>query len=119
MSNNERSLQASSASLQTEQRSQMARREENLPLTSFVETKEYRRFVQACEAARRYWYIAVCVGEAGVGKTRAARQYAQWDLLQPLLSPHSVSFSPESPIPRTAFYSVPRNNTAVRKKIEP
>lgn len=116
MSNKERSLEVSSASLQTEQRSLMAHREGNLPLTCFVETKEYRRFVQACEAARRYWYIVVCVGERGVGKTWAARRYAQWDLLEPLLSPHSVSFSPESPIPRTAFYTP--KSTVTPKKVE-
>ena len=91
-------------------------REVEVPLSCFVETKEYHRFVQVCEASRRYRYMVVCVGERGVGKTWAARQYAQWDVFEPVLSAHGVSFSPESPMPRTAFYT-PRA-TATPKSIE-
>jgi DNA transposition AAA+ family ATPase len=86
----------------------------------FRETVEYRRFVQVCEAARRYRYISVCVGASGVGKTSAARHYAQWESFEPLLSANGVVVSPEFssdvPMPRTALYT-PRV-TATPKSIE-
>jgi len=112
----ERGLEASHVTSPTEQRSMRERSQLEIPFSSFVPTKEYSRFVQVCEASRRYRYMVVCVGERGVGKTWAARQYAQWDVFEPLLSAHGVAFSAESPVPRTAFYT-PRA-TATPKSIE-
>jgi DNA transposition AAA+ family ATPase len=102
----------------TEQRSMREREQSQLelPFSSFVQTKEYRRFVQVCEASRRYRYIVVCVGDRGVGKTRAAREYAQWEVFELLLSVHGVTFSAEGPMPRTAFYTP--KPTATPKSIE-
>ncbi len=36
---------------------------------NFIETKEYKRFAEFCDACIKYQYIGICYGQPGVGKT--------------------------------------------------
>ncbi len=95
----------------------------------FAETKEYLRFGEFCDACRKYRYIGICHGVPGAGKTRSAREYAQWDTLSPLFPeelftlvgrrylddqfPHKPFATPGSPAftevlsCRTVYYTAP------------
>lgn len=48
------------------------------PAISFIDTKEYKRFIEFVEACRDYRYIGICYGEPGVGKSVAALNYLKW-----------------------------------------
>ena len=80
-----------------------------IPLTSgFIETTEYTRFAQVCQTCERYGSNAVCVGSKGVGKTKVARHYTQWDLVEPFFLTQGrgieLYFSPDCPPPHAAYY---------------
>lgn len=49
---------------------------------NFIETKEYKKFVEFCDACAEYKYIGICFGTPGVGKTVAARHYSNWYSVQ-------------------------------------
>jgi DNA transposition AAA+ family ATPase len=73
-------------------------------LSEFIETKQYHQFVEMCEACQQYRYIAVCYGDAGVGKTLSAKRYTQWDQMERvLLGELSQPVRPEAL--RVAFYT--------------
>lgn len=48
----------------------------------FVETKEYKRFAEFCDACIKHKYIGICYGLPGVGKTLSSRYYSNWDYIE-------------------------------------
>lgn len=89
--------------------------------SSFVITKEYRRFVEFCEACRREKYIGLCYGAPGVGKTLSARFYAKWFFLENRLPTHLpyLPLPPEIVECRTLLYTaeLSANIRTLRDKI--
>ncbi|MEU2205654.1 AAA family ATPase [Microbacterium oleivorans] len=79
--------------------------------STFIITKEHRRFVEFANAVRTEHTIGICHGDAGVGKTNSARRYAHWDTLGPYLehppprSDDDARHSAHANRSRTVFYT--------------
>ena len=84
-------------------------------MIKFIATKQYKQFSEFCKACERDYYIGLCYGPAGVGKTESARRYAKW---YPLMKYHKNDvYSNESLPPfsmknlHTALYTPSQLNT--------
>src|SRR5262245_37189119 len=83
---------------------------------TFVQTGEYNRFVEFCDACRKYRYIGLCYGPPGVGKTLSARHYTGSDLIERMIpygSPDSIS-SERTLDSNSVFYTVNVSNTPLQ-----
>jgi DNA transposition AAA+ family ATPase len=81
----------------------------------FIVTKEHRRFTEFSDAVRRHRYVGLCYGPAGVGKTLSARQYANWDLSEPLL----LSWGPRDPSDAKVYAALADSRAVFYTPIEP
>jgi DNA transposition AAA+ family ATPase len=81
---------------------------------AFIETREYQRFREFCDAVRRYRYIGLCYGAPGVGKTLSARHYANWGKVERYnrYSPPSDMTLNDVTGSTVVFYTVPVVNSA-------
>jgi len=79
---------------------------------TFVETLEYRRFVEFANACRQDRYIGLCFGPPGIGKTISAHQYSRAGMVvavDPWTSDSSDGLALD-----TVFYTPPVVNSAGR-----
>lgn len=82
----------------------------------FIVTKQHRRFLEFCDACRKYRYIGLCYGSPGVGKTLSARTYAKWDRIEALSAKllQELPIEPEILTCRTIFYTPPVVNSPLK-----
>lgn len=75
-----------------------------MPIAKFIETSQYGRFREFCDACMENCFIGLCYGAAGVGKTRSAQVYSGCEIIKPTLgSSHS-----------SVFYTAPVLNTPLQ-----
>ncbi|MFB4472465.1 AAA family ATPase [Oceanobacillus caeni] len=78
----------------------------------FIETKEYKRFAEFCDACIKYKYIGICYGLPGVGKTLSSRYYSNWDYIEKQIDykyKKEIGLDTDERIlkARTIFYTAP------------
>ena len=82
-------------------------------IRTFVETREYHRFIEFCQACCRYRYIGLCYGPPGVGKTLSAQRYTNWQRIKALdpLSQAPLKAVLEGGEAHTVLYTAPAVNS--------
>lgn len=83
---------------------------------AFVETVEYSRFVEFCDACREFRYIGLCYGAPGIGKTLSALRYSRAEMIvqrhrQPAESRDQLAID-------TVLYTTEVVNTPARVQFE-
>ncbi|MGE6717466.1 AAA family ATPase [Peribacillus frigoritolerans] len=78
----------------------------------FIETKEYKRFEEFCDACIKYKYIGICYGLPGVGKTLSSRYFSNWDSIEKQIAykkAQEIGLGADEKIleTRTIFYTAP------------
>ncbi|MEK4122329.1 AAA family ATPase [Lysinibacillus sp. FSL K6-0102] len=78
----------------------------------FIETKEYKRFAEFCDACIKYKYIGICYGLPGVGKTLSSRYYSNWNSIEKQIAyktANEIRVDADKKIleARTIFYTAP------------
>lgn len=81
-------------------------------MQNFIETKEYKRFAEFCDACIKYKYIGICYGLPGVGKTLSSRYYSNWDSIEKQIDynkTNKIGSNADEKIleARTIFYTAP------------
>lgn len=87
----------------------------------FLVTTEYKQFIELCDMCKSYWYIGICYGTLGVGKTFSGRYYTKWDIIKSILPPdHLVNPLPVAKILEcnSIFYTTPITSSTVRVERE-
>ena len=79
---------------------------------AFVETIEYNRFVEFCDACRRFRYIGLCYGAPGIGKTLSALRYSRAEKI--LSANQGTADSNDLPPLDTILYTTSVVNTPSR-----
>jgi DNA transposition AAA+ family ATPase len=79
---------------------------------TFVETVEYSRFVEFCDACREFRYIGLCYGAPGIGKTLSALRYSR---AEKIVRQHRKSAESLDQLPiDTVLYTTEVVNTPAR-----
>jgi hypothetical protein len=84
--------------------------------SAFVETVEYHRFVEFCDACREFRYIGLCYGAPGIGKTLSALRYSRAEMI---LKAHREPAESRDQLPiDTVLYTTEVVNTPARVQFE-
>lgn len=83
---------------------------------AFVETVEYLRFVEFCDACREFRYIGLCYGAPGIGKTLSALKYSRAEMI---LKVHREPAESRDQLPiDTVLYTTEVVNTPARVQFD-